>query len=173
MIDTVITIIISLFIFSAAYAGWQTAPWAPTTSGDIKRFLKLAKIKPGDKFYDLGCGDGRLLCSAARVGARAEGFEISLLPYLLSRLSILFQKDTGLTKIKYKDFWRVNLNDADIVYFFLTEKIIPKLKAKFERELKNGTKVISYVWPIDGWEPAMVDIAEGRPNLYLYWFQQN
>jgi len=158
--------LIIIFI-SFIYTGWRSAPWVPTGSRDIKRFLKLAEIKPGWKFYDLGCGDGRLVVAAAKQGAVAEGFEISLLPYLLSKIRLLFRKNINV-KVRYKDFWHSHLGDADIVYFYLMPKVYPKLRQKFESELKKGTKVISYVWPIDGWRPVFVDVAKGRPNLYLY-----
>jgi hypothetical protein len=47
-------------------------------------------------------------------------------------------------------------------------KIYPKLKEKLEKELKEGTKVITYVWPMKDWEPIKIDKNEGCPNLYLY-----
>jgi len=168
LILVILVLFLIIIFLSSIYANWQTAPWVPTPLHDVKRLLKLADIKPGQKVYDLGCGDGRLIVAAAQKGAIAEGFEISFLPYLLSKIRLSFQKNTINARIRYKDFWQSNLNDADIVYFYLMPKIYPKLQRKFESELKKGTKVISYVWPMDGWQPISVDIEKGRPNLYLY-----
>lgn len=123
---------------------------------------------PGQKMYDLGCGDGRIVCAAAKAGAQAQGFEISLLPYVLARLRAYFCGARGNCKIRYCDFWNVNLGDADLVYFFLMPKFYIKLKSKLERELKPGTKVIAYVWPIPGWTPVAVDTIKGYPPMYLY-----
>lgn len=164
----VLVVFIFAFFLTFAYASWRGAPWIPTRRNDIKRFLKLADIQRGQKVYDLGCGDGRLVCAAAQVGAKVEGLEISLFPYLLSQVRFFFLKNKEKCKIRYKDFWYINLGDADVVYFFLMPRVYHKLKSKFEKELKKGTKVIAYVWPIDGWKPLKIDTAEGQLNFYLY-----
>ncbi|MEK7139048.1 MAG: hypothetical protein AAB799_02615 [Patescibacteria group bacterium] len=155
------------FLATFAYAGWQAAPWFPTRSSDIGRLLKLADVKTGQKFYDLGCGDGRIIMAAAKQGAVAEGFEISLLPYLMAQVRLAFCVNTKAA-VSYKNFWNRNLSDADIVYFFLMPKIYPKLRSKLEKELKPGTKVISYAWPMEGWQPTAIDRSEGKLPLYLY-----
>ena len=67
-----------------------------------------------------------------------------------------------------KNFWKVDLSEMDIIFFFLMPSIIPKLKEKFEKELKPNTKIIVYVWGIKGWEPKKIDKEEKRPKIYLY-----
>lgn len=165
---TIIIIIVFAILLTFAYAGLRGAPWVPTRKKDVKRFLKLADIRPGQKMYDLGCGDGRLICAAAKAGATAQGFELALLPFIFANIRRLFQKDRNKIKISYRDVWYSDLSDADIVYFFLMPKVYPKLKEKFEKELKKGAKVIAYVWPIEGWEPFIKDEVKGYPNLFLY-----
>ncbi|KKQ79036.1 MAG: hypothetical protein UT02_C0049G0006 [Parcubacteria group bacterium GW2011_GWC2_38_7] len=155
-------------MLSFAYAGLRAAPWVPTNKKDVARFLDLAEIKAGDKVYDLGCGDGRLLFPAAEKGAQVAGYEIFLLPYLIAKWKQYFFTQKKQTKIVYKDFWHVNLADADIVYFFLMPKVYNKLKTKFEKELKPGTKIISYVWPIEGWTPLRVSESHKAQKIYLY-----
>lgn len=118
--------------------------------------------------YDLGCGDGRIICAAAGAGARARGFEISLLPYFIAKIRRLFQNNKSNIKISYKNIWNLDLSDADIVYFFLMEEVHPRLKQKFEKELKKGAKIISYAWPIKGWEASMISVVDNRPKIYLY-----
>ena len=109
-----------------------------------------------------------MVCAAALSGAQAQGFEISLLPYFLAKGRCYFSGARGNCRISYRDFWNMNLSDADLVYFFLMQKCYPKLKAKLERELKSGAKVIAYVWPIMGWTPIAVDTEPGHPPFYLY-----
>lgn len=161
----ILALILFIFLGSYAYAGILAAPWFPTWSQDIERFLKLADIKPGQKFYDLGCGDGKLVFAAAGSGAEAIGFEISLLPYLLAVSRSFYVNNS---KIKFKNFWKADLSDADIVYLFLTPKVNPKAKEKLEHELKRGAKVITYTWPIEGWKPLKIDTTPGQPAMYLY-----
>lgn len=157
-----------IVIATFAYGGLRGAPWVPTRGHDVARFLKLANIKPGQKVYDLGCGDGRMVAAAAKAGAQAQGFEISLLPFVLAKIRSCFCAARGSCKIRYRDFWNVNLGDAAVVYFFLMQKCYPKLKEKLEHELKPGTKVIAYVWPIEGWTPVALDTTAGYPPMYLY-----
>lgn len=161
-------LIMFLFLGTFAYAGLKAAPWFATWSKDIERFLKLAEIKPGQKFYDLGCGDGKLVFAAAGAGAQAVGYEISLLPYLIA-LSRSFNIKN--TKIIFKDFWKADLSDADVVYIFLTPKVNPKAKAKLEKELKKDSKVIAYSWPVEGWTPVKSDFVSGQLPMYLYSMQ--
>ncbi|MDD5750706.1 MAG: hypothetical protein PHU56_03640 [Candidatus Pacebacteria bacterium] len=165
------SIFLFVFLFLAAtavYAGWRAAPWAPTFKDDKERFLRLACIKPGQKVYDLGCGDGRLVAAAGKAGAIAVGFEISLVPYFFAKWRIANSPAGKNCRIKFKDFWKADLSDADVVYFFLMPKIFAKMKAKMEKELKPGAKVIIYTWPMDGWEPLAEDCPKGKTPIYVY-----
>lgn len=150
-----------LVIATFAYASWVGAPWVPSRRRDVARIMKLAGISPGQKFYDLGCGDGRLVRAAAKAGANAVGFEISLLPYFMAKIHL------G-RRVKFTNFWNVNLGDADVVFFFLTPKILEKMKTKLRQELKPGAKVIAYVWPFPDWQPKEVSESPGFPKIYLY-----
>lgn len=163
----ILLIIVFVILLTAGYASWSAAPWLPMRKKDVERCIKLADIKPGDKFYDLGCGDGRLVCAAAQAGADAIGLEISLFPYWLAKIRVIFSKNKNC-RIIFKSFWQADLSDADIVYIFLMLKIHRKLIPKFEKELKKGAKIISYIWPIPGWQPTKVDEINGKGKLYLY-----
>jgi len=140
--------------------------WVPTRQKDIARFLKLADIKVGQKVYDLGCGDARLVIAAAKQGAQATGLEVSILPFISAYLRKIFSRSKA--KIKFRDFWLVDLKEADVVYFFLIPHIYKRLKNKLEKELRPGTKVITYVWPVEGWQATVVDKAGGNKAMYLY-----
>jgi SAM-dependent methyltransferase len=161
-------LILTAVVLTFAYAAWRAAPWVPTWRRDIDRFVRLADIKPGQRVYDLGCGDGRLVRAAARAGAIATGFEISLLPYCIARIVKNFFHLTPNHTILFKDFWNVDLSSADLIYVFLTPRAYPRLKEKLERELRSGTRVITYVWPIEGWTQNDIDHQEGQPKMYLY-----
>ena len=163
--STVLLIIIVIVLFTYAYAGKSGAPWVPTKGKDIERFLKLADLKPGQKVYDIGCGDGRIVYVAAKVGVQAVGYEVSILPYLIAKIRSLFNKNC---QIKYKNFWKQELSDADLVYFFLMPKHYKKLKIKLQKELRPGSRVMAYVWPFENWEPEKIDKLENFPTIYLY-----
>ena len=99
-------LIVFIFGFTFVYASWRAAPWLPMFREDVSRAISLAKLKEGEKFYDLGAGDGRTLIAAANAGAQAEGFEISLLPYLLAKIKFIFYSGKNKPKIYFRDFWK-------------------------------------------------------------------
>ncbi len=157
-----------LFILTGAYGALRGAPWLPTEKDAVQRFLDIAEIEKGDNFYDLGCGDGRMVFAAAKRGAKAKGLEVALFPFLIASFLKLFQKEKKNIKIIYRDIFSVNFSDADLVYFFLLPKVYPKLKEKLEKEMKKGSRVVTFVWPVEGWVPAKVDEKENKSTLYLY-----
>ena len=168
MLKTFFLIILSILCLSAAYAGISAAPWVRTIKRDRKRLSSLLEIQPGQKFYDLGCGDGIILDLAADKKAICYGYELSLIPYFLAHIRRFFSKNKESIHLLYQDFWKANLSEADIVYMFLMKKSLQKIKPKLEKELKKDTIVISHVWPIEGWIPYKVDKYGKGINIYCY-----
>jgi SAM-dependent methyltransferase len=168
MVLFIITLILILVVASFAVVGWHGAPWVTTKKSDVERFLRLADIKPGHIFYELGSGDGRLVCAAAEAGAEAYGFEIALIPYLLAQFRRLRSPARKRIHFRLKSFWKISFKQADIVYMFLLPEIYEKLKSKFEKELKPGAVVITYAWRIKGWNPVEIDQREGVLKLCKY-----
>ncbi len=150
-----------------SYASVSAAPWVPIRSRDVRRALDLAQIQPGERLYDLGCGDGRIVFGAGARGAKGVGFEISLLPYSIGKIRQLIS-GSKRGRILYRDLWRVSLADADIVYVFLMPKMYPRLQEKFLRELSPQTRIIAHAWPFPGWVPEKIDDEAGRLKLYRY-----
>jgi SAM-dependent methyltransferase len=164
IISSIVFFILIAFLVTMIFA--SAAPWVPTRRRDMERILKIADIKSGEIFYDLGCGDGRLITEASRVGAKAVGFDISLMSYFMARARIALERSNA--EVSFKNFFRQNLSDADIVYLFLTPPAMPKLKKKLETELKKGARVISYVFSIPGLKLVAADKQPGRQTIYLY-----
>src|SRR6185503_17400496 len=114
-----VTLMVLIVAITAGWAGLRAAPYLPTRQKDVDRMLALADIKPGDVVYDLGAGDGRFLISAAKKGAQATGFEISILPFLVAKLRIAMAGVGDKAKMKAKDFFHVNLSQANVIVCFL------------------------------------------------------
>lgn len=146
------------------------APWLPTRDQDIRRALDLARLRAGERFYDLGCGDGRVVAAAARRGADAVGLEISFAMWSVCRLRQALGSAPRST-YRLKSLYRQDLSDADAVYVYGTSKTNARdLKPKLEAELKPGARVVTYAFRVDGWEPSAVDrgtLLDDKP-LYLY-----
>lgn len=151
-------IIIFLIFATAALAGLKAAPYVPTFQRDVRRMLKLAKVQPDELVVDLGAGDGRfLLTAASEFHARGLGYEFSFLPYVIAQLRITARRLKSRVHIVPKDFFAQNLAAADVVTCFLTPAAMKKLEPKFKRELRPGTRIVSYAFKLPTWEPVSVD----------------
>lgn len=139
------------------------APYLPVFGRDIDSLLELAELKKGETIVDLGCGDGRLLKAAAKKGVKGVGYEINFWLYLVARLNCWRYR--RLVKIHLRDYWRVKLPEADVIYVFLIEHYMSKLDQKLVSELRHPTRVISYVFTIPGREPTR---RTRNAALYLY-----
>ncbi|OGZ34012.1 MAG: hypothetical protein A2Y98_00910 [Candidatus Portnoybacteria bacterium RBG_19FT_COMBO_36_7] len=129
--------------------------------------FELAQIKLGQKLYDLGAGDGRaMIIAKSEFGASTEGFELSPIVYLIGRLNLLFHRAKG-AKLYFKNFYNQDLSEANVIFCFLSPHAMERLKPKFEKELKPGTKIISYSFSLHGWQPK--EVIEGYPGkMFLY-----
>jgi len=137
-------------------AGWQPAPRKA-----IESAFKLARVGKDDIFYDLGAGDGRVIIAAAKAGARAVGIEIDPLRLLICKLRLARTKNA---RAIFGNIYDVPLNDATVVFVYLRDWSTERLKAKFT-ELRKGTRIVTYHWPLEGWRP----IATDKDNdVYVY-----
>lgn len=150
-----------------AYGGLKAAPWVPMRGRDLSRLDRLMPVLPTDRVYDLGCGDARILIHALQQGAvRAVGYEVSLIPYIIARFR--GRKYGKRLDILYRDFWKENLSDASMVFLFLSYKAHARLGEKFMKELKPGTRIATYVWPIKGWTPKVIDKTPDDLSIFIY-----
>jgi len=157
-----ILIAIVVIFGSALYAGFRASPWLPIFKRDVERILDLAAIKTGDKVYDLGSGDGRVLIALAN-NSEAElvvGYEVSLIPYIISKIRIWFLRLGSRVEVRYADFLSRDLESANVIFCFLTPKAMKKLEPKFRKELKPGTRIVSYSFSLPNWSTTEVSKPE-------------
>lgn len=159
---------LSVVFLIAAYAARIGAPTVATRRARIKDILEIANLQAGDVVYDLGSGCGDMVRAFAAIdGVRVVGFELSPLAYAASHISLASCRIKN-ARILFKNFFCAPLGDADIVYCFLMPHSMQKLKEKFARELKPGTRVISFAFKIDGWEPKYVLRGNNLPPVFFY-----
>ena len=149
--------------------GFSIAPWFPTKKEDLERIFEMANLKKGEKIYELGCGDVRFLFEAVK-RYDVKGVRIEISPYLslcCEIKKIFFNKKENIS-FKLGNFLNINLAEADVVYFFGSERTMKKVKEKIEKELKEGSRVISYAFEIEGWIPEKVSKKENELPIFLY-----
>ncbi len=153
---------------SSRYAN-KLAPYVSSPARVIERMLELAHIKPGEKVYDLGAGDGRVLIAAVeKYKARAVGVEIS--PKLVAEASTNIQ-EAGVVdqaRVVQGDVMDADLNGADVVFLYLATSLNEKLRPRFERFLKPGARVISHDYAVPGWKPSHVEKTDD-PHAHLIY----
>lgn len=150
-------------------------PFEPTPMDVVAAMLRLAEIKSYDKVFDLGCGDGRIVMGAVRwYGASAVCVDVDR--YLIyqgrenARITHLYDKIVFLNQ----DMFETDLGDATVVMLALSREMNLALRPKLERELRPGSRIVSYRYDMGDWVPReIVQVTSGgqeRP-IYLWAIQ--
>ena len=150
-----ILISISIVFIVSSFLMGQThmAPYVPTRKIDLGRINKIAALGPGDVFYDIGCGDGRVCryIGMQNPNVRVVGIEIAHILYLWNKLMGLVQPLPNVEIIRGNAL-KEDLSDASVVYLYgLTNTFNGAYKTKLVKELKSGARIISYVFSLDEW----------------------
>lgn len=145
-------------------------PYVPSRKRVIAKMIEMARLKPRETVYDLGCGDGRLLIAAEKkAGVKAVGFEIAPLMLLLAWIrKMLFR---SAVKIHFKNLFSANLRRANVIFCYLIPNVMPRLSAKIKHECRKGTRIISNTFHIPGLKATKVftrDPSKGLPTIYVY-----
>jgi ubiquinone/menaquinone biosynthesis C-methylase UbiE len=130
--------------------------------------LKLANIKQGDVMYDLGCGDGRIVITAAqKYGAKATGIDIN--PERISEATENAKKAglTGKVRFLNQDLFQADFRDANVVTLYLLPSVNLRLRPKLLSELKPGSRIVSHSFDMGDWKPDQRVEIEGRV-LYMW-----
>jgi len=155
-------------------ASERLAPYYPTPQTIVERMLQLGGLKAGEKVYDLGSGDGRIVIMAAQMfHADAYGVELDK---ELARQSAQKIRQLGLEKTAHiinGDLLKQNYGSADLVTVYLLPVSNDRVEPLLDRELKKGARVVAHDFEFKNWTPEKVDRieddGEGRSHtLYLY-----
>lgn len=152
----------------------KLAPYYPTPETVVEQMLRLGNLKAGEKMFDLGSGDGRIVVMAAeKFEADATGVEFDDDLYKQSTDRIKKQGLTDRARIIHGDIMEQDYSSADLVTVYLLPSSNDKLRPLLEKQLKKGTRVVSHDFDFSDWVPDRIesieDDGEGRSHtLYLY-----
>lgn len=156
----------AILVFFLVVSFFTGAPFVPTPTRVINDVFLLANLKKDMIFIDLGAGDGRVLIAAAKKGVIAKGWEINPLLVLWAKLKILLAGLPNQAHIYWNDYRRVNLSEADSIFLYGISGHMAEIEEKLKNELKIGTTVISYVFPL----PTIRFQKKTLSKLYYYRF---
>ena len=157
---------------SADYYKRSLAPYVVSPQQIVDKMLDAASLKPGEMLYDLGCGDGRVLITAAqRYRAKAVGVELSEALATSTEETIKRMNLQNLITIIHGDLMNVNLSPADVVTIYLETSSNDLVRPNLEKYLKPGARVISYEFTVPGWKANKVekiDAYNRMHQIYIY-----
>lgn len=169
LLELVVAIGLCLFSLSMLWSSLKGAPYVPTKKKELINFLREAGIKKGQVFLELGCGDGRVVRTAAKeYGAKGIGIDINPLLIYWARFLAKLQKIQNI-ELKVENVFKTYMKSADIVYLFLMPEMLIKLRAKFEKESKKGAVFISHGFKIEGWEKYCFKTIPNSPFPTYYY----
>lgn len=155
--------------------------FVPTPQEVVDKMLELAEVKKGDIVYDLGCGDGRIVVTAAKkFGVKAYGFDINPERVKESLDNVKTNKVDHLVTIKEADIFELDLSEATVVTLYLLPDLNVKLMPQL-RKLKPGSRIVSHDFDMRGAKPLKVEkvtvkrqdgdnsyVHEGEHTIYLW-----
>ena len=187
LMSTVVVATIACFALTSAGFGQDAAGKAaalsetrrpdvvfvPTPQEVVDKMLELAEVKKTDLVYDLGCGDGRIVVTAAKkYGCRAVGFDVD--PERINEsLENVKKNDVGkLVEIKQQDIFKLDLSKANVITLYLLPSLNVKLIPQLEK-LKPGSRIVSHEFNMEGVTPEKEvqvesEKGEGRHTVYLW-----
>ncbi len=129
------------------------APFVPTPMVVVEKMLELGEVDANDILYDLGCGDGRIVITAARrFGTRGVGIDIDPERIAESRKAAREAGVEPLVEFREQDVLRAEFSAATVVTLYLLPESNALLRPLLEAQLKPGTLVVSHNYSISGWE---------------------
>ena len=149
------------------------APFVPSPYDVVQRMLTLAEVTRDDIVYDIGCGDGRIVITAAqRFGARGVGIDID--PQRIAEANANAERAgvQHLVQFVQQDAMTVDVSEATVVTLYLLSSSNLKLRPLLTSQLAPGSRIVSHAFSMGDWEPDVLDRYEDERgntrSLYLW-----
>ncbi len=142
-------------------------PYEPSPPEVVRAMLALAEVRPGDVVYDLGCGDGRIVVEAARLGARAVGIDIDPQRIREARANARAAGVEERVDLRVGDLFEADVSPATVVTLFLWPEVNLKLRPRLLAQLRPGSRVVSHWHDMGDWKPVRTLEVAGR-RIYLW-----
>ncbi|MFB3776972.1 MAG: cyclopropane-fatty-acyl-phospholipid synthase family protein [Bryobacteraceae bacterium] len=142
--------------------------YVPTPQEVVDAMLKLAEVHSGDVVYDLGCGDGRVVVTAAKqYGVRGVGIDINPERIAEAKENIKKNGVGKLVTLRNEDLFEADIKEASVVTLYLLTSLNLKLRPKLWSDLKPGTRIVSHSFDMGDWKPEKEMVVSGH-TIYLW-----
>jgi precorrin-6B methylase 2 len=169
-------LLIAVFSTSVAFAQEtvnRDVPYVPTSEEVVNAMLSLAKVSGNDIVYDLGCGDGRIVITAAKkFGAKGVGIDID--PQRIREANENARKAEVTDKVRFiqNDLFKSDFSEATVVTLYLLPAVNLKLRPQLMKQLKPGTRIVSHAFDMGDWKPEKTVNVDGT-TLYFWTVPAN
>jgi len=144
-------------------------PYVPTPQEVVDKMLEVAKVGRNDVLFDLGCGDGRIVVTAAkRHGARGIGIDINPVRIDEANANAKAAGVTDRVQFKIANLFETDFSSASVVTLYLLPDINRRLRPQLWKQLKVGSRVVSHAFDMgDEWPPEQTVQVQGK-TLYAW-----
>ena len=142
-------------------------PYVPTPQEVVDRMLDMAKLTKDDFHIDLGSGDGRIVVTAAKRGARSMGVDLN--PTRIAEANENAKKAGVTDRVTFVqgNLFEQKIGEANVLTMYLLQSVNLQLRPRILAELRPGSRVVSHAFSMNEWEPDQHVNLNGR-NLYLW-----
>ena len=150
-------------------------PFVTTPMDIVRKMLDMAQVDEEDILYDLGCGDGRIvITAAAEYGAHGVGIDLN--PQRIEQSNANAESARVKDKVEFRleDALRADFCEATVVTLYLLMEINSQLRPHLERQLKSGSYVVAHNYSVPGWASKLIDYVTMKSedgeehSIYLY-----
>ncbi|MEX2569366.1 MAG: methyltransferase domain-containing protein [Cyclobacteriaceae bacterium] len=163
---SLLALTILLFVHTELIA--QDVVYVPTKQKVVEAMLDLAKVQSSDIVYDLGCGDGRIVITAAKKhGATGKGIDID--PERIKEANQNAEEAQVTDKVEFElaNLFESDFSEASVVTLYLLNSLNAKLRPILLEQLKPGSRIVSHSFHMGDWEPDQKIMVEGA-TVYLW-----
>jgi predicted RNA methylase len=142
--------------------------FVPTPDDVVTKMLEMAQVTSKDLLYDLGCGDGRIVITAAqKYGAPGVGIDID--PQRIREANENARKGGVADRVKFVlgDLFEADISPASVVTLYLLTELNLRLRPKLLKDLRPGTRVVSHAFAMGAWEPEQTAVVDGA-QVFLW-----
>jgi SAM-dependent methyltransferase len=148
----------------------RDVPFVPTRDEVVNEMLNALNITDADILYDLGCGDGRIVITAAkRFGIKGVGIDID--PERIRESKANAEKAGVTDKVKFiiGDLYEADFKEASVLTLYLLPDVNLNLRPRIFEQVRPGTRVVSHDFDMGDWHPDKRINVPGKRDVVYYW----